>query len=35
VKELVFEEAIKSNEGWAQHRLETQDVAEASLDNPK
>ncbi len=33
VKELAPEEAIKSNEGWAQHRLETQDVPEASLDD--
>lgn len=33
VKELAPEEAIKNNEGWAQHRLETQDVAEATLDD--
>ncbi len=33
VKELAPEEAIRSNEGWAQHRLETQDVPEASLDD--
>ena len=31
VKELAPEEAIASNEGWASHRLETQDVAEATL----
>ena len=30
VKELAPEEAIKSNEGWAAHRLETQDVEEAT-----
>ena len=33
VKELAPEEAIKNNAGWAQHRLETQDVPEASLDD--
>ncbi len=33
VKELAPEEAIASNEGWAQHRQETQDVAEATLDD--
>lgn len=33
VRELAPEEAIKSNEGWSQHRLETQDVPEASLDD--
>ena len=33
VKELAPEEAIASNEGWSQHRLETQDVAEASNDD--
>lgn len=31
VRELAPDEAISSNEGWAAHRLETQDVAEASL----
>lgn len=31
VKELAPEEAIASNEGWASHRLETQDVPEATL----
>ena len=31
VKELAPEEAIASNEGWSAHRLETQDVPEASL----
>lgn len=31
VKELAPEEAIKSNEGWSKHRLETQNVPEASL----
>jgi len=30
VKELAPEEAIKSNEGWAAHRLETQNVEEAT-----
>lgn len=30
VKELAPEEAIKSNEGWAAHRLETQAVEEAA-----
>ncbi len=30
VKELAPEEAIKSNEGWAAHRLETQAVEEAT-----
>jgi NAD(P)H dehydrogenase (quinone) len=30
VKELAPEEAIKSNEGWAAHRLETQNVEEAN-----
>jgi NAD(P)H dehydrogenase (quinone) len=30
VKELAPEEAIKSNEGWSAHRLETQAVEEAS-----
>jgi len=33
VKELAPEEAIASNEGWNQHRLETQDVPEATLDD--
>lgn len=33
VKELAPEEAIASNEGWSQHRLETQDVPEATLDD--
>ncbi len=31
VKELAPEQAIASNEGWARHRAETQDVAEATL----
>lgn len=30
VKELAPEEAIKSNEGWTAHRLETEDVEEAA-----
>jgi NAD(P)H dehydrogenase (quinone) len=33
VKELAPEEAIASNEGWSQHRLETQDVPEATLED--
>jgi NAD(P)H dehydrogenase (quinone) len=33
VKELAPEETIKRNEGWARHRLETQDVPEASLED--
>lgn len=33
VRELAPEEAIKSNEGWVAHRLETQDVREATLDD--
>ena len=33
VRELAPEEAIKSNEGWSKHRLQTQDVAEASNDD--
>jgi NAD(P)H dehydrogenase (quinone) len=33
VRELAPEQAIASNEGWAAHRLETQDVPEASLDD--
>lgn len=33
VKELAPEEAIASNEGWLAHRLETQNVAEATLDD--
>jgi len=31
VRELAPEEAIASNEGWSAHRLETQDVPEATL----
>lgn len=33
VKELAPEEAIASNEGWSAHRLETQDIREATLDD--
>jgi len=33
VHELAPEEAIASNEGWAAHRTETQDVLEATLDD--
>jgi NAD(P)H dehydrogenase (quinone) len=33
VKELAPEEAIRSNEGWSAHALETQDVPEAQLDD--
>ena len=33
VRELAPEEAIKSNEGWAAHSKETQDVAEATNDD--
>jgi NAD(P)H dehydrogenase (quinone) len=33
VRELAPEEAIKSNRGWAEHRLTTQEVAEATLDD--
>jgi NAD(P)H dehydrogenase (quinone) len=33
VKELAPEEAIKANEGWSKHRLQTQNIAEASLDD--
>lgn len=33
VHELAPEAAIKSNEGWANHALETQDVAEATTDD--
>jgi NAD(P)H dehydrogenase (quinone) len=33
VHELAPEEAIKSNEGWAAHSLETQNVKEASNDD--
>src|SRR5256885_6248068 len=33
VHELAPEEAIKSNEGWAAHSLETQNVEEASNDD--
>jgi NAD(P)H dehydrogenase (quinone) len=35
VHELAPEEAIKSNEGWAAHSLETQDVEEATNDDLK
>lgn len=33
VAELAPEEAIQSNEGWAAHRRQTQDVPEASTDD--
>ncbi|ARK13769.1 NAD(P)H:quinone oxidoreductase [Fibrivirga algicola] len=33
VKELAPDEAIASNEGWSKHRLETQDLPEATLDD--
>ncbi|SDQ10915.1 NAD(P)H:quinone oxidoreductase [Quadrisphaera sp. DSM 44207] len=33
VHELAPEEAIASNQGWAAHRQETQDVPEASLED--
>jgi NAD(P)H dehydrogenase (quinone) len=33
VHELAPEEAIASNEGWAAHRMQTQDVPEAGLDD--
>lgn len=33
VHELAPQEAIASNEGWSAHRLETQDVPEATLDD--
>ena len=33
VKELAPEQAIASNQGWAEHRRETEDVAEATLDD--
>ncbi len=33
VRELAPEEAIQSNQGWAAHRLETQAVEEATLDD--
>jgi NAD(P)H dehydrogenase (quinone) len=33
VKELAPEEAIAANEGWARHRLETQNIPEATLDD--
>ena len=33
MRELAPDEAIASNEGWAQHRLETQDVPEATADD--
>lgn len=32
-RELALEEAIQSNKGWAAHRLETQNVEEAQLDD--
>jgi NAD(P)H dehydrogenase (quinone) len=32
-RELAPEEAIHSNEGWSTHRLQTQDVPEAQLDD--
>ena len=32
-KELAPESAIQSNEGWSKHRLETQDVPEATNDD--
>lgn len=32
-RELAPEEAIASNEGWSAHRLETQNVPEASNDD--
>jgi NAD(P)H dehydrogenase (quinone) len=35
VRELAPEEAIKSNEGWAAHSLETQDVEVATNDDLK
>ncbi|MFG2106529.1 NAD(P)H:quinone oxidoreductase [Micromonospora chersina] len=33
VRELAPDEAIRSNSGWAAHRLETQDVEEAQPDD--
>lgn len=33
VRELAPDEAIATNQGWAAHRLETQDVPEATLDD--
>ena len=33
VRELAPEEAIQNNEGWSKHRLQTQDVEEASNDD--
>jgi NAD(P)H dehydrogenase (quinone) len=33
VKELAPEEAINSNKGWAAHRMETQNLPEASLND--
>jgi NAD(P)H dehydrogenase (quinone) len=33
VRELAPDEAVASNEGWAAHRLATQDVQEATLDD--
>src|SRR5262249_62139718 len=33
VRELAPEEAIASNQGWAAHRLESQHVIEATLDD--
>lgn len=33
VHELAPEEAIKSNQGWYSHHLETQDVPEASMED--
>ncbi len=33
VHELAPEEAIKSNQGWAAHALETQDVPEAAVED--
>jgi NAD(P)H dehydrogenase (quinone) len=33
VRELAPDEAIASNQGWAAHRLESQQVMEASLDD--
>lgn len=33
VRELAPEEAIASNEGWSRHRLETQDVPEATIED--
>ncbi|HZT58715.1 MAG TPA: NAD(P)H:quinone oxidoreductase [Pyrinomonadaceae bacterium] len=35
VRELAPDEAIASNEGWAAHRAETQDVEEATLEDLK